>query len=425
MTQPLTVFFRLSAPLLSMWLLLAGNGLQGTILGLRAGYEGFSTEAVGIIMSAYFIGYILGTLTIPKLVTNVGYIRIFAVLASAGSTMTIFHVLFPNEIAWFFMRIITGYCMMGLYLVVESWLNSNSPNHLRGRVFALYMIVNLGGIAFGQQLIHFAEVSGFTLFLLSSVLFSLAVVPVGLTRTPAPETIPSKRMKVSRLYKLAPYGVVGVFIAALCSGAFWGLFPTFGLHSGLSASDIANFLTATLIGGICMQMPVGMLSDRFDRRIMIMSMCFISATVAASVPFIISLGGNGWLYLAGFLYGGSLMTINGMSMAHINDRLEKVDIMRAASSMLMVTAIGAIIGPIIASFLMGMAGETVLFFFIAICQTVMLGFGAFRLMQRKAVSETVRKPFMPSISAFGASARFFRPKRKLENTDALSTSVDS
>lgn len=379
-----------AALLVSISLLLLGNGLTMTLLGVRAQMEGFSTVITGFLMSAYFIGYIFGALSVPKMVTAVGHVRVFAALASITSVSAILHVVWIDPYFWAILRILTGFCLVGLYLVTESWLNEQSSNENRGQVFSAYMIINLGSVAMGQQLLQLADPAGIGLFVIGTVLFSLAVVPLSLVPARAPQPIPGVRMKIRSLYKISPVGTVGAFCSGLVNGAFWGMAPVYLFQSAFTTSQIANVMMAAVLGGMFMQWPLGRFSDKTDRRNIIMLTCvgFIGASLLIANTDVNSIV---MFFIAIALLGGFMMPLGALCNAHANDHLEQSDFVQASGTILMVSGIGAIIGPYAASILMQIGGETMLFIFCAIVAAVLLLFTACRRFVSEAPDKT--RPF--------------------------------
>ena len=301
----LAVLPSVSALLFGLGVLLLGSGLQGTLLGVRAGIEGFAAQTVGLLMAAYYAGYAAGSLYVPVLVRRAGHIRTFAALASVASAAPLLHALYVAPWTWTVLRSVSGFCFVGLFMVVESWLNDKATNATRGTILSIYMIVNLTALAAGQLLLVLADPADYQLFALSSVLVSLALVPVALTRSAAPVPLKTARLGLGRLYAVSPLGVVGSFGAGLVQGAFWGRAPRFGQSIGLSTAGIAAFISLTIVGGVLLQWPVGRLSDRFDRRTVITVSCFALAGVSLALGLAAARGVElRWLLGLAVFYGG-------------------------------------------------------------------------------------------------------------------------
>lgn len=379
--------------------LLLGNGLQGTLIGVRAQIEGFSTSMTGFLMSGYFIGHILGALYVPRLVGIAGHIRVFSALASLASAAALLHIVWIDPYFWALLRGITGACLAGLYLVTESWLNGRADNQNRGKLFSLYMVINLASVGLGQQLMNLADPAGFHLFVLGSVLFSVAVIPVALTRAPAPELKETLRMKIKTLWAISPVGTTGAFTAGLTNGAFWGMGPVFAYQSGLTTAQLAGFMSAVVFGGMALQWPLGWLSDRTDRRNVI---ALIAAGLAATGVVMGMTGAAAlWLLLlAAFLFGGFLLTLGALCNAHINDHVDAKDFVPASGTILLVSGLGAVAGPYLAALVMEAFGTAALFYGIAALTSLLLLYVLYARSVRDAPERT--EDFVPASAAITA-----------------------
>ena len=350
--------------LASAWSLLIGiammmlaNGLQGTLLGLRATIEGFSTQATGLIMTGYFVGYMIGSLRVPKLLGRVGHIRVFAALASMASVSTLLHGVFIDPLLWVAMRLVTGFCFAGLYVVAESWINDRATNETRGQLLAIYMVVVLGGVAAGQFLLNLSPVQGIELFVLASALVSLALVPMALTATSAPNYDTPTSITLKQLYKVSPLGVVGSLFTGLSHAAMFSMGAVFATKLGYSVKEVSFLIASMVIGGALLQWPIGRCSDRFDRRLVITVVTFAAAglallsIVAAGHSFVL-------LVISLSLFGGTALPLYSLSIAHTNDFLQPSQMLAASGTLVLTTGIGACAGPLVASLLMDWLGGT-------------------------------------------------------------------
>lgn len=398
------IILDLAALLTSIALLLLGNGLIGTLLGIRAGIEDFASTSFGVIMSSYFIGYIAGAFTIPKLVERVGHIRIFAIMASTASIAAVLHGYFLHPFAWFIFRMLTGFALAGLYMVTESWLNDRASPQNRGKVFSIYMVINLGAVALGQQFLNIDDPAATGLFIIASVLFSLAVIPIGLTKTPAPTPIPSERMKVRKLFKISPLGVVGSFSTGLSNGAFWGISGAYAYQIGLSTPQIATFISLIVLGGMALQTPIGWASDKIDRHYFIVG---VSASITVLSLIMASLGTDNisLLYIFSFVYGGVLLTANALCNAHVNDLIEKKDIIQVSGTLLLIFGTGAALGPTLVSICMDIFGTHAFFIYIALIQAIVVSFAIYRQITADPHETTARfVPLSPATSRLASLA---------------------
>jgi len=367
--------------LLASAILLFGVGLQGTLIALRAGVEGFSVGTTGIVMAAYFIGYAVGTQLCPYLIRQFGHIRTYAILATTASAVAVAYPLMPTPAAWFVLRMITGISIVGLFIVIESWLNEVAPSESRGRFFAVYMLITLLAMAFGQFMILAGDVRTFDLFAITTILISLALVPVAMTRVRQPEPIESPPLHLITLYTNSPMGVTGTLVAGMVNGAFWGLSPVFASSVGMNELHIALFISLTVIGGALLQWPVGLLSDRLDRRTVLASATFLGGFVALGMHAFTSLRLNEMILLGGgFLFGAFAFSLYSLSVSHVNDRLEAGQSLEAARGLLQLYGIGAALGPILAGYTMKGFGPASLLLFFAFW---MILFGLFSLYRMR------------------------------------------
>ena len=387
-----------SALLLSVVFLLMGNGLQGTLLPVRAQLELFSTADIGILGSFYFLGFAGGCYFGPHLVRRVGHIRAFAAMVSLASTASLVHVLILEPMFWWPIRAITGFCFAVLYMVIESWLNEKSTNETRGLVFSIYTIINLIVLTIGQMMLTLADPKAFPLFAVASILVSLAALPVALTTAPAPAPIASVKIRVRYLYNASPVGFVGALVVGLANGSFWSLAPVFAQSNGavVGASGIAMFMSIAVIAGAMGQWPFGRLSDKIDRRKVIVIICVGAAVMGLGMAAF----GHRWenaAYLFSFLFGVFAFPLYAICAAHMNDSIEAGGFVEASGGLLLLYATGAVIGPVVASVMMGFIGPGGLYIFMAAAHIAMTAFTIYRIGRRARRSDADREPFADSI----------------------------
>ena len=382
------------ALLVSLIILGLGTGLQSTLLGVRAGLEGMAEESIGVIMSAYFIGYSLGSFFVPRLVREVGHIRTFAALVSLASAVVLAYALVVTPFTWTILRVLYGACYAGTVLIAESWLNSATDISRRGQVLSIYGLVLLASWMVGQSLLNVASPMGFALFALVSIFMSVAVVPITLARATYPSPVGASRMSLRRLMATSPLGVVGVFTVGVVSAAFYGMGPVYAQQLGLGTAGISAFMASGLAGALIMQWPLGALSDRIDRRKVIL----LAAVVAAAGAAILSLTGPQLdlrlLLPAIGLFGAFAITPYSVCVAHINDAIDSSEFVAAAGSLVLVYGAGASVGPVTASVVMGAAGPEGLFYFAAAVQGLFVLFGLYRFPQRKPIKDELKEAFM-------------------------------
>jgi len=381
------------ALLLGAGLMMLGNGLQGSLLGLRATMEGFPTAITGVVMSGYFIGFLAGSTLAPKIVKRVGHIRVFAALASLASAAALLHVVFIDPVAWMAMRLVTGFSYAGLYVVAESWLNARSTNENRGQLLSVYMVVMLGGMAGGQLLLNVADPLGFALFILVSVLVSLALVPIALTAAPAPDFDTAAPVKLRELYRISPLGILGCMAVAVAHGAFFAMGAVYAEKLGLSLAGISIFMGLFMAGGVVLQWPIGRLSDRYDRRAVLTVVTFLAAAAALVALLTASAGGLPF-YAAIGLLGGMSLPIYSLCLAHTNDYLDPGQVVGASSALVLVTGLGAILGPLAAAAAMSTAGPAGFLWTIAAVHAGIGVFALYRMTRRPAVPVEDKVPHL-------------------------------
>ena len=382
--------------LISTALLLMGNGLQGTLLPVRGELEGFSPMALGVLGSSYFIGFTAGCFGGPSVIARAGHVRGFAAAVAIASAVVLAHAMTMNPAIWWILRAITGACFATLFMIIESWLNEKSTNEDRGLVFSLYTIIQLTVITLGQLMIMTASPEEFPLFSIASILISLSAVPLALTRASVPNPIEDTRIDFRGLYRTSPIGVVGCLIVGLTNGSFWSLAPLFVQSGGGAAGDVAVFMSATVIGGAIGQWPLGRLSDRIDRRRVIQAAGLGAALAGVSLAW--TVGGSTPLVLAGGVaYGVFAFPLYSISVAHTNDFVAPERYVEAASGLLLVFALGAVVGPVVASALIANWGADSLFLFTAMVHASLVFYVAIRMPMRKRPVEDNRIAFSEAL----------------------------
>ncbi len=342
-----------------------GFGLQATLLGVRAGIEGFDLGALGIVMSAHYLGFIVGSLLGPKIVARVGHIRTFAVMAAIGSCATVLHALFLAPGPWIVFRALTGFSYAGMCIVVESWLNQRAVNDDRGGILALYMGATLATSAAGQLLLNIWPPSGFEPFILVSIIVSLSLIPVALTTSAAPPIQHAPPMGLGALYRASPVGVVGCFATGLLYSSVGALGAVFAQAIGMNTFEISLFMMLIVVGSMASLWPLGRLSDRMDRRIVIAGAFFAVTGLGCAIVAASNLNATTLLLIAATTYGAAALPIYGIAVAHANDKLSSDQYVPASSTLLLFYGLGAVCGPITASQVMVAMGPAGLFVFLA------------------------------------------------------------
>ena len=374
------------ALMLGMMLLMVGNGLQGTLIGIRGELEGFSTIELSVVMSAYFVGFLGASRLVPELIRRVGHVRVFAALASFISAVLIAYPLLANPIFWSFGRIVIGFCYCGVYITAESWLNNSVNNDKRGQALSLYMIVQMIGIVSAQGVLAIGNPNGYSLFIIISILVSISFAPILLSVSPTPAFERTKPMSLAQLFRGSPLGCVGMFLLGGVFSAQFGMSAVFGSQIGLSLSKISLFVAAFYIGAMIFQYPIGWMSDRMDRRLLIL---LISASSAGGSVFAYFAGDYFFaLVFAAFLVGGLSNPLYSLIIAHANDFIEYEDMASAAAGLLFVNGIGAISGPLIIGYAMNAFGPEIFFVIIFLLMSTLAAYAGYRMTQRATVSDT-------------------------------------
>ena len=371
-------------------LIMLGSGLQGSLLGLRASIEGFGLATTGLVMSGYYIGLLIGATIVPKFVGRVGHIRSFGAMASLASTSILVHLVFVDPLTWWLMRFVTGFAYAGLFIVSESWLNDVSENETRGQMMSFYMLISLIGMAGGQFLLNIAAPSSYELFVLISVLVSIAVIPILLSVSRAPDFNKSVSVGILQLYKVSPLGVMGMLITGIVTGTIFGMGAVYTDNVGLSVRETSFFMSAVVLGGAVMQYPIGRLSDLLNRRKVIIVCCVCGAVMAFIAPNIIDPGfDQTWkIFLATALVGGFSMPLYALSVAHTNDYLTPGQMVAASSTLVLTVSIGSAFGTPVSALAMDALGQKWFFYTIAIAMGTLCLFALYRTTRRvSAVGE--------------------------------------
>ena len=370
--------------LLAAGILLGGNGLQGTLIALRGAHEGFSPALIGFMGTFYFIGFLIGCLTITPMMKAVGYVRSFATLAAIASAGTLILVLFIDPIVWTGVRFLSGFAFAGLFTVMEAWINSSVNNQNRARVLAVYRVVDIGSVTGAQFIIPVVGIEGFALFAIMSIMLTLSLVPVSLGDRSNPKPPDDVKLDIRRAWAISPLAAIGCIAVGITNSAFRTMSPVYAEEIGLSVTDIVTFVSCGIIGGAVIQYPLGYFSDRWDRRSVM-----LAATVAAMFAAL------ALAYLAGtdplrnfvlvFIFGSCAMPMYSLAAAHANDRAGPGEFVMINAALMLFYSIGAVFGPFGASALMEHFGPTALFLFSAAVYLLLAIITIYRMGTRSAV----------------------------------------
>jgi MFS family permease len=373
----------LGSALLGFGLLSIAHGALFALIGLRLSAAGISSTVIGLVMSAYFVGLLAGSLTCDRVIARVGHIRAFAVFSATAAITVLLLALSDQLVLWVVLRAVAGYCMAGLYMTMESWLNHRATNEIRGRTFAVYAVISGAAVATGPLLLNLGDPHEFELFSLCAILFVAALLPVALTLTGNPEIGHRSRLSLPRLFAISPLGVVGCLTAGLVNSSFYGMGAVYGQRMGLDPASVSIFLTVTLVGGLLAQFPVGSFSDRMDRRQLMLGLT-LAAAAAAAVIAVFGVAALVPLAALGFLMDAAAHPLYGLSVAQTNDYVERDQFVPASAGLLLAYAIGASLGPIVSSLAIEAMGPQGLFAFITAALLFVAGFTFYRMARRRA-----------------------------------------
>ena len=372
--------------LMGVLLLMVGNGIQGTLLGIRGNLEGFTTYQLSYVMAAYFAGFLFGSWAAPRMIRRVGHVRVFAALGSFISAILVIYPVYPDWVVWTALRVLAGFCFSGIYITAESWINNTASNETRGQALSAYMIVQMLGIIASQVLLNLPDTSGFALFIIPSVLVSLAFMPILLAPTPAPAFDSTRRLPFRDLFRISPLGCAGMLLTGGVFSAMFGMASVWGAQEGLGVRDISIFVGALYVGGLVLQYPIGFLSDRMDRRMLIMVLSCVAALVMLGATFL-PLSFHALIVVA-LILGGITNPVYALLIAYTNDFLPRDQMAAASAGLIFLNGFGAIFGPTATGWMMETIGPRGFFLFIGILYIALAGYAVYRMTRRAAPQVT-------------------------------------
>lgn len=389
-----STFIALAALFMAAFFMISGNGLQNTLISVRGNLESFPLWLIGGFLSAYFVGFIAGARAAPILVKRVGHIRTFTALASIASAAALAHSLVVDSGAWLVLRIITGFCLAGLQMIIESWINERATNDNRGQVLAVYRVIDLGATTVGQLLLTLADPAGFALFAIISILISIALVPVALTTITAPQPITATRLNLPKLFTVSPLAAITALGVGSANSAFWSMAAVYILRVGYDVAVVASFISTVIIAGAVAQWPLGLISDKIDRRYVIITGAFAAAFAALSLAIF---GGMSLtvLLIFGGVFGLFAMPLFGLATAHANDFAGPGEFVEVSGGLVLLYGIGAIGGPVVVTTIMTLSVPAMLFAYIGGVYIVLGSVGVYRMSRRAAVAATDRDAYVP------------------------------
>ena len=392
-------------------ILLAGNGLLGTLVALRAEAEGYSVQVIGLMGTAYFVGFLIGTWKVMGWIAAVGHIRVFAALAAMAASSALLMVLLIDPWAWIVLRLINGFCLAGLFTVVESWLNSAAVNSERGRVLSVYRLVDLTAVTGAQLMIPVMGISGFEPFSILAIILCLSLVPIALSTRSSPAAVDGKvKFDLLQVWQISPMATVGIFAIGLTTSTFRILGPIYATGVGFELTGAAVFMAIGIAGGTALQYPLGWLSDRYDRRLVL-----IFATLCASISGLVlsqlPTDEINLIFAAIFAFGAFALPLYSLSVAHANDHARPDQYALLSAGLIFVFSLGATVGPIGASMMMETYGARALFAYISVIHLVLAIWTALRMMSRSSVPRDERVKYTTLLRT--SPAIFRLAKRRL------------
>jgi MFS family permease len=378
--------------LIAAGILLGGNGLQATLIAIRGAAEGFEPSMIGWMGTAYFTGFLVGCLWITRIMQSVGHIRSFASLAAIAAAATLMLILWVDPLVWSVLRFITGFCFSGLFTVIESWLNQGATNKDRARVLALYRIVDISSVTGCQFLIPIVGAEGFTIFAIMTMMITLSLVPVSLGDRSNPAAPEDVKLDLRRAWEISPLAAIGCVAIGVTNGSFRTLGPVYAEQLGMSETNIVTFVSAGIVGSVLLQYPLGALSDRWDRRKVLLIVTFVSMIASLALAFLA--GAHVVMNFAlVFIFGAFAMTMFSLCAAHANDYAEKNEYVLVTAALMLFYSIGAIFGPVMAAYMMQLLGPSALFVFTAIIYVILIAVTLYRMRVRAPVPPDRRSRF--------------------------------
>ncbi|WP_372880087.1 MFS transporter [Psychromonas sp.] len=410
----------ISSLLISDAFLLIGHGLLLTLLPIAASAAGFSDTQVALTGSAYFLGFVSGCLATPLMLKRVGHIRSFAVLATSYSVVILIFPLLPQFYGWLLLRFLIGFAISGLYMIIESWLNGNANAQNRGSILSIYTTLNLVMVMCGQQLFNLGSEQDAVLFSLAAILISIAIIPVSLTRSAAPAAVHQVKINFSKVWQHSHIALIGAVVGGLVTGAFWSLAPIYAKDNSFDSTQLGIFLSATVLGGACFQLPLGRISDKFDRRSVLMYMALVGSAVSllfVCLPYYVTTFAGWPATISAFFWGGTCMTLYAICLAHANDNATSDEFVEISSAMLITLGLSSSIGAPLASVSMGLIGADGLYAFTGACLILFFIIVLFR--RRSHVSPAnleTKEEFRTVTDMAGPAAYEMDPRTEIDAT---------
>ncbi len=406
-----STFGPIFALLLGTAFLLGGSGLHGLLMPLRGQEEGFSTTVLGLLGTAWAVGFVAGCFFGPRLVRRVGHVRAFGACAASGAIIALLSGLLVSEVIWIVLRVLTGFVMAGAFMIIESWLNERSSNENRGTVFGLYMMVTYASIMGGQMTVAAGDVTTSSLFMMAGILFCLSLIPTAVSTAVTPKPLAEVSLDLPGLYRNSPIAAAGCFLIGVANGAWGTLGAVYGARAGITTAEIALMMSLVVIAGAAMQLPAGRLSDRTDRRYVLAGGAGIAALVALLIVLVAPRSGTVILTLTAF-YGAMAYILYSLAVAHANDHAPAEDFVKVSGGLLLLYGFGTMAGPLMAAPLMDYVSTEGIFLATAWAHLTLAGYALLRISRRAPVPVEEREAFktLPSERAVTPNAVMLDPR---------------
>lgn len=408
---------------LSCALLLMGNGLLFIIIPMSMRLDGQDTDAIGLVMSLYFVGMLLGSMYGKHLISRVGHIRIFAACASVATMCALLHSIWSIPLVWGLLRVLIGFTNATFFMTMETWLSESSTKENRATVLGSYQFVTYFGLALGQLMLNLAEPQDPILYIYVSMLFCLCMIPVLMSRSGGPRLNETEPMALSTLYKTSPLGVIGIMVSGICLGALYNMSSVYGADVGMSKGQIATFMSATMVGGFLLQFPIGKLADRFDRRTILVLTLLVACMSAMVLPIMAARGEMAITIACAIVLSGSLACVYPIALADAFDRLKPTEMVAASGKLILAYATGGVIGPYSASLVMKHLGAEALFGYLICASLALVGFVMYRMSIRSAVPEALQESFV--VQGMTPMATELDPRTEYNSLDDIGIAAET
>jgi len=407
-------------PVLSLLLgalfLLAGNGLHGLLLPLRGTAEGFSPATLGLLGTSWASGFVLGCIFAPRVVRRVGHVRAFSAFCAMTAIIALLTGLFVDSIAWILLRAVTGFSVAAAFMIIESWLNERATNESRGQIFSLYMMINYTGIVLGQMAVAFGDIMAAGFFMITGILYCLALLPTAVSTAGSPMPLKDVKLDLKSLYRNSPISFVGILLVGIANGCFGTLAAVFGTRMDMTQTTVALMMSLTLFAGALAQWPAGRLSDRIDRRYVLVGLAVL-ASLAGLLLFAFSPDDIILLFSIIAVYGAASYTLYSIIVAHANDFASQEDFVRISGGLLLLYGVGTIIGPMIGGLAMDMFGPHALFAVTVFAHVMLSVYALVRIHVRSALAPETREAFQSLPSSRLATPESFNLAPKQGTAD--------